>query len=69
MGSVRSDGSDEQLLAVTDAEDLNVGSLPVWKPAGVRLGWVGDPPPAGLTEQECVARLTAAARVDDPVEL
>ena len=58
--TVRSDGSDEQLLAVTDEEDLNIRSWPVWKPAGVRLGWIGDPAPAGSpTEDACVARVAS----------
>lgn len=57
--TVRIDGRDDQLLAVTDEEDLNVGSRPVWKPAAVRVGWVGDRAPAGTTEEGCVARLTS----------
>jgi hypothetical protein len=57
--TVRTDGRDQQLLAVTDEEDLNIRSLPVWKPAPVRLRWIGDPPPPGRTEQECVRRLTS----------
>ena len=57
--TVRINGRDEQLLAVTDEEDLNVGSIPVWKPASTPIGWVGDPPPPGLDPQDCVARVTA----------
>ena len=57
--TVRASGRDEQLLAVTDEEDLNVGSFPVWKPARAQVGWVGDPAPFGETEQKCVRRLTS----------
>ena len=57
--TVRINGRDEQLLAVTDEEDLNVGSIPVWKPASASIGWVGDPAPQGLDPQDCVARVTA----------
>jgi WD40-like Beta Propeller Repeat len=57
--TVRTDGRDQRLLAVTDEEDLNVRSLPVWKPATARVGWVGDPAPAGTSEQECVQRVTS----------
>jgi hypothetical protein len=57
--TVRANGRDEQLLAVTDEEDLNVRSLPVWKPRAARLGWIGDPAPLGETEQKCVQRLTS----------
>src|SRR5262245_3566734 len=55
--TVRMDGRDEKLLAVTDEEDLNVRSFPVWKPAAARVGWVGDPPPAGLSADDCVRRI------------
>jgi hypothetical protein len=57
--TVRADGRDEQLLAVTDEADLSTRSLPVWKPAGARVGWVGDPAPPGATEAECVRRLNS----------
>jgi hypothetical protein len=57
--TVRANGRDEQLLAVTDEEDLNVRSFPVWKPRAARLGWIGDPAPFGETEQKCVQRLTS----------
>lgn len=57
--TVRTNGRDEQVLAVTDEEDLNIGSLPVWKPAPVRLRWIGDPAPPGTSQQECVRRLTS----------
>jgi hypothetical protein len=57
--TVRTNGRDEQLLAVTDEEDLNVRSLPVWKPRAAQLGWIGDPAPFGETEQKCVQRLTS----------
>ena len=57
--TVRKSGRDEQVLAVTDEEDLNVGSFPVWKPARAQVGWVGDPAPFGETEQKCVRRLTS----------
>ena len=43
--TVRTDGRDQRLLAVIDEEDLNVHSLPVWKPAGAHVSWVGDPAP------------------------
>ena len=58
---MRRDGRDEQLLAVTDEEDLNVRSLPVWKPARVRVEPFGDPFPAGsgFTDELCVERLTS----------
>jgi hypothetical protein len=36
--TARLDGRDEELLAVTDEEDLNIRSLPVWKPAAARVG-------------------------------
>jgi Tol biopolymer transport system component len=57
--TVRTDGRDQRLLAVTDEEDLNIRSLPVWKPASARVGWVGDPPPPGTNQQECVRRVTS----------
>jgi hypothetical protein len=57
--TVRASGRDEQLLAVTDEEDLNVRSFPVWKPAKARVGWIGDPAPFGETEEKCVRRLTS----------
>jgi hypothetical protein len=57
--TARTDGRDEQVLAVTDEEDLNIGSLPVWKPAAVQLETVGDLPPVPVTPDACVARLTA----------
>jgi len=57
--TVRTDGRGEQLLAVTDEEDLNIGSMPVWKPAAVQLDRVGELPPVPITPEACVARLTA----------
>ena len=57
--TVRADGRDERLLAVTDEEDLNVRSLPVWKAATARVGQVGDPLPAGWSEEECVRLVTS----------
>jgi hypothetical protein len=57
--TVRTDGRGEQLLAVTDEEDLNIRSFPVWKPATARIGWVGDPPPPAMNEDECVRRITS----------
>jgi hypothetical protein len=57
--TVRTDGRDEQVLAVTDEEDLNIRSLPVWKPVRARLRWIGDPAPPGTSKQECVRRLTS----------
>jgi hypothetical protein len=57
--TVRTDGRHERVLAATDEEDLNIHSLPVWKPASAKAGWVGDPAPPGTTEQECVRRLTS----------
>lgn len=57
--TVRTDRSDERLLAVTDEEDLNIRSLPVWKPATARVGWVGDPAPAGTSTDECVRLVTS----------
>ncbi|MGZ8740199.1 MAG: TolB family protein [Gaiellaceae bacterium] len=56
--TVGTDGRGQRLLAVTDEEDLNVGSMPVWKPASARVGWFGDPQPAGTNQQECVRRVT-----------
>jgi hypothetical protein len=56
---VRTDRRNEQLPAVTDEEDLNIRSLPVWKPAAARLDWVGDPAPPGWLEPECVRRITS----------
>ena len=55
------DGRDEQLLAVTDEEDLNIGSVPVWKPESASVDWVGDPFPfpQGIDARECVRRVTA----------
>jgi hypothetical protein len=58
--TVRVDGSDAQILGVTDEEDLNSGSRPVWKPASARVEPFGDPLPAGITPEACAARLTAA---------
>ena len=57
--TVGTDGRDQRLLAVTDEEDMNVRSLPVWKPASARVGWVGDPAPPGASQQECVRRVTS----------
>ena len=57
--TVRTDGRDQRLLAVTDEEDLNVRSLPVWKPADARVSWFGDPAPPGASRQECVRRVTS----------
>jgi dipeptidyl aminopeptidase/acylaminoacyl peptidase len=57
--TVRTDGRDQRLLAVTDEEDLNIRSLPVWKPAAARVGWFGDPPPPGTSRQACARRITA----------
>ncbi len=57
--TVRRDKRDERLLAVTDEEDLNVRSLPVWKPATARVGWVGDPAPPGTSMEECVRLVTS----------
>jgi len=31
------EGTDERLVAVTDEEDVNIGSYPVWQPAGAKL--------------------------------
>jgi Tol biopolymer transport system component len=31
------EGTDERLVAVTDTEDINIGSYPVWQPAGAKL--------------------------------
>lgn len=31
------DGTDERLVAVTDEEDINIGSYPVWQPAKAPL--------------------------------
>ena len=31
------DGPDERLVAVTDEEDINLGSYPVWQPASAKL--------------------------------
>jgi hypothetical protein len=56
--TVRTDGRDQRLLAVTDEEDLNVGSFPVWKPAAARVGSFGDPPPPAFRDQECIQRVT-----------
>ena len=56
--TVRTDGRDQRLLAVTDEEDLNVGSMPVWKPAAAPVSSFGDPPPPAFREQECVQRVT-----------
>ena len=53
------DGRDEQLLAVTDGEDMNLRSFPVWTPAAAPVGWAGDPAPSGLQAEECVRRVTA----------
>jgi WD40-like Beta Propeller Repeat len=51
-------GRGERLLAVTDEEDLNIGSRPVWKPAGIRLSWFGDEP-SGVSREDCEHRVTA----------
>ena len=57
--TVRTDGRDERLLAVTDEEDLNIGSRPVWKPATTRVGWIGDRAPPGTSQEDCVRRVTS----------
>jgi hypothetical protein len=57
--TVSTSGRDEQLLAVTDEEDMNIQSLPVWKPPSVRIGPIGDPLPAGVNPAECIRRLAA----------
>jgi len=57
--TVRTDRRDERLLAVTDEEDLNVRSLPVWKPATAPVGWVGDPAPPGTSVEDCVRTVTS----------
>jgi hypothetical protein len=57
--TVRRDGRGQLLLAVTDEEDLNVGSQPAWKPASAPVGWVGDPPPPAFKTEDCVKRVTS----------
>ena len=57
--TARTDGTDQRLLAVTDEEDLDVSSLPVWKPATARVGWTGAPAPPGMSQQECVQQVTS----------
>jgi WD40-like Beta Propeller Repeat len=57
--TVRTNGRDQRLLAVTDEEDLNIRSLPVWKPPSAPVGFFGDPPPPGMSEPDCVRRVTS----------
>lgn len=50
-------GRNGRVLAVVDEEDLNIRSMPVWKPSRTALGGLGDPPPAPV--QQCEQRVTA----------
>ena len=57
--TVRTNGRDQRKLAVTDEEDLNVRSLPVWKPPSAQVGFFGDPPPPATSQEDCVRRVTS----------
>jgi len=50
-------GRNARVLGVVDEEDLNIRSVPVWKPARTALGRLGDPAPAPV--RECEQRVTA----------
>ena len=55
--TVNLEGRNGRVLAVVDEEDINIRSVPVWKPARTTLGRLGDPAPAPV--QECEQRVTA----------
>ena len=50
-------GRNDRVLGVVDEEDLNIRSVPVWKPPRTVLDRLGDPAPAPV--QQCEQRVTA----------
>lgn len=57
--TMRTDGTDERLLAVTDAEQGNIHGAPVFQPVVRELSVAKDLAPPPGAEQRCRSELSA----------